>query len=159
MTQKIVFMDVDGVFNHWEWLGRMDGIEGAFGDPTKHFDPSRVVLFNEIIDVTGADVVLSTSWRHIHPEDELIEILREVGIRGNIVGETPAGGHYDSRYGEILGWISLNLYKDKYVILDDCVSPHQAATPEDAYRIIQTSMNHGLLKSHVVHAIHVLGEK
>ena len=156
MAQKVVFMDVDGVFNHWDWLGRM---QDKFGIPTAHFDPSRVTLFNEIIDVTGADIVLSTSWRRLPPGEELLGILREVGIRGNVVGETPTGGAWDSRYSEIMGWISQNLYKGLYVILDDCVRPEQAPTPEEAYRIIQTSMNHGLMKSHVVHAIHVLGEK
>lgn len=159
MDQKVVFMDVDGVFNHWEWLGRMIGVDGAFGDPTKHFDPSRVALFNEIIDVTGADVVLSTSWRHIYPREELLGILGAVGIKGHVIGETPSGGAWGSRYKEILGWISLNLYGGNYVVLDDCVHPDEAATPEEANRIIRTSMSHGLLRSDVVHAIHVLGEK
>lgn len=157
--KKIVFLDVDGVLNNWAWLGRMEGVEGAFGDPTNHFDPACVALLNEIIDVTGAGIILSTSWRHIHPADELVGILRSVGVRGAILGETPTGGHYDSRYREILGWLELNLYKDLYVILDDCVGRHEAATPEEAEKIIHTTMNHGLLKSDVVHAIHVLGEK
>lgn len=154
--QKIVFLDIDGVLNNWAWIehNRLE-----LHDDTKHFDPACVEKLNRIIDVTGADVVLSTSWRLIHPRDELEGLLRAVGVVANFVGETPRGTFNDRRYDEIKAWLRQNLYTGRYVILDDSVDTFEADTLEEAERIIHTTMNHGLLESHVTAAIHVLGEK
>lgn len=154
--QKIVFLDIDGVLNNWEWIER-NRLE--LHDSTKYFDPACVEKLNRILSVTGADVVLSTSWRIVHPRDELEGILRAVGVVANIVDETPRGTFNDRRYDEIRAWLRLNMYEGRYVILDDSVHTFEADTPEEAERIIHTTMNHGLLESHVVAAIHVLGEK
>ena len=53
---KALFLDFDGVLNTEKYLA-LYGAEGVV------IDPARLELLKEIIDATGAKIVLSTSWR------------------------------------------------------------------------------------------------
>lgn len=60
--RKIIFLDIDGVLNTQATLrSSHNGIIGI--------DPYRVLLLDRIIQATGAEVVLSSSWRHGHFEE------------------------------------------------------------------------------------------
>lgn len=59
---KIIFLDIDGVLNTSETLKHShNGIIGI--------DPYRVLLLDRIVEATGAEVVLSSSWRKGHYEE------------------------------------------------------------------------------------------
>ena len=86
MAMKLIFLDVDGVLNSAEWLETNQG----------EIDPAKVRLLKQMIDATGAKVVLSSTWRNIdgsdgnprHPMyDYLVGELRACGIE--IFSRTP----------------------------------------------------------------------
>lgn len=58
--RKIIFLDIDGVLNSADHL-----------DHTKHcngysdISPKKVKLLKKIVDRTGAEIVLSSTWRDL----------------------------------------------------------------------------------------------
>lgn len=73
--RKIIFADIDGVFNHEEWYNRTRGEKG-------NFDPEVVKLFNQLKDI-GAEVVVSSSWG-----EDGVKQLKNVGLELPILGTT-----------------------------------------------------------------------
>lgn len=122
---KIIFLDVDGVLN---WAGTEDRY------PDKHgfigLCSERIARLNKITDAhPDAKIVVSSTWRHAFTSkgyqtfEELIELLKERGVKGEIIGKTPSRFSYVSRGGEIREWIMDHEEEggklDAFVILDD----------------------------------------
>ena len=62
---KYLFLDIDGVLNHEEWYVNREPIyKGIFQYWWENcFDPDCVKRLNQILDETGARLVVSSSWR------------------------------------------------------------------------------------------------
>lgn len=116
--RKIIFLDIDGVMNsinerklHPEDFGKMYGI-----------DPKPVAILNDLVEKTGAEIVLSSTWRL---DENYKEVMREAGI--NVIGRTPyLGGQI--RGEEIDLWLKEHGSDvDLYAIIDDDsdMLPHQ----------------------------------
>lgn len=116
---KIIFLDIDGVLN--VCYPKRD----EYG---RHFHPHLVENLKYIIDNTGADIVISSTWKSKGLET-LREMWLERNLPGKIVGLTPYANevaddnniqYYDEifRGDEIQHWIDRNDV-DNYVILDD----------------------------------------
>lgn len=142
---KVLFLDFDGVLNSNDWYVRrqniydMDAVENQY--PYYEFDPDAVNRLNTIITLTGAKVVVSSSWRHGRTIKELQDILNFVGFIGEIIDVTPHFGGYNGytipRGCEIEYWLEskgfqrINWSKEEqqkyidkcsvknYIILDD----------------------------------------
>jgi hypothetical protein len=143
--EKIIFLDFDGVLNSNDWYVRrkdkygMDAVEKQY--PFYEFDPDAVNRLNTIITLTGAKVVVSSSWRHGRTVEELQDILNFVGFIGEVIDVTQHFGSIDGytiprgceieRWLDIKGFQRINWseeeqqkYIDKspvknYIILDD----------------------------------------
>lgn len=94
---KVIFLDVDGVLNHEKWYKRRVSLKDTIDPkdwsdhyPFYEFDPESVDRLNNIIDVTGAKVVVSSSWRHGRSVQDLQYILDRVGFIGEIIDKTPS---------------------------------------------------------------------
>jgi hypothetical protein len=101
-TLKILFLDNDGVIclsNNWgsrykkqsEWGGRklsMDAnqipLEYRFDD----FDKKAIQVLNEILEKTGAEIVVSSDWRGFATLEELGEYYTNQGIIKKPIGVT-----------------------------------------------------------------------
>ena len=108
--RKILFLDIDGVCNSQEFMtsNRNPKIGGMLG-----IDPFPAVLVKMIVQDTGCEVVLSSTWR-------LNEWSRE-SVRNEVVDfidVTPHMGAVDRGY-EIEAWLAENPDVTKYAILDD----------------------------------------
>ena len=86
--RKIIFLDIDGIFNHHTY----------FAGPHKGYDydlhyqkfcPDSKALFNKLIEQTNADIVISSTWRLYHNLDELKHIWKIENMLGNIIDVTP----------------------------------------------------------------------
>ena len=53
---KIIFLDVDGVLNYDDCPYHVGAYYGV--------DPAKVKLLKQIVDATGAKIILSSTWRH-----------------------------------------------------------------------------------------------
>lgn len=160
---KVIFLDVDGVLNCIGWLKQNDGKPYD----KNSIDPSRVELLKEIIDKTGAKIVLSSTWRNVCGADGdpplmmyeyLVKSLKKCGIE--IYSHTPLINN--DRPREIRAWLDRNADTDiKFVSLDDDFGERAYGEQGIADRLIRTmywDINGGLQQEHVEKAIKLLNE-
>lgn len=117
-SRRIVFLDFDGVLATDDYddvlIGKGSRLRDNFG---RVFDPSCVAALRRVVDSTGADIVITSSWRHYLNilELRLMWWLRK--MPGKIVGRTPRVS--GDRGLEIQRWLSRHRDVEGYVILDD----------------------------------------
>jgi hypothetical protein len=178
MDTKIVFLDIDGVLNSQDWYVErkdkyeMDDINNQY--PFYEFSPAHVANLNKITEKTGAKIVVSSTWRNGRSVEELSEILKSVGVTGEVIDKTPHLGGKDGytipRGCEISKWLKardfkrinwsvkkLEEYQKKtdirnYVILDD----DSDMLYGQREHFVQTSWMHGLNEEVADEAIRVL---
>lgn len=75
--KKYLFLDIDGVLNHDEWF-ESDGYRHNQSNwHVSMFDPKCVERVNRILEETGAELVVSSSWRSM---SDLKDIFAGVGL-------------------------------------------------------------------------------
>ena len=172
---KLIFLDIDGVLNHHQFykkrydekkhektIKKDDG-----GKLTKQseedfyaemLDPESIENLNELIEKTGAKVVVSSTWRLGKSPETLQATLEKRGFVGEIIDKTPRGCACCQRGNEILEWLKNNQevigkpYHEynSYLILDDdsdmlywqrnnfmWVDGHVGLTPTITYKAIR----------------------
>ena len=141
---KIIFLDIDGVLYTSDYYKSLVLGNRKYRDKYGFlFDPECIKNFNDIIEETGAKVVISSTWRSAG-----IEIMKDLfkhrGIKGDIIGLTPISTIDDlffNRGEEIEYWLSRNGLPNKFAVLDDC-------SLGDGYDqwagFIQTKMSNGI---------------
>ena len=133
---KIIFLDIDGVLNHQLFYEEKTQAERykEVGHPDCDLDDKAIDLINDLVKDTGAEIVISSTWRKGKSIEFLQELLDKHGLKAKIIGKTPvywfgseceANGSV-SRGEEIAGWMKKYVDEKKigwsdlsYVILDD----------------------------------------
>jgi hypothetical protein len=116
---KVIFLDIDGVLNHqkhYEWLmttNEPTPMQRVY--PYSEFSPESCRLLKEIIWETGAQIVVSSSWR-LDGEARLNSLFKFFGLP-RIYSITPCLN--TERGIEIGAWLAAHPEVDGYVILDD----------------------------------------
>ena len=130
--RKIIFLDIDGVLNTKEWHSRMtkDTPKDEYGYA---FDPVTVKNLAHIIDKTGADIVISSSWK-FYGVAKLRKMWEIRNLPGTILDITPntisdemlLNANLEEfqlgvcRGNEIKEWLSRHKHEvSNYVIIDD----------------------------------------
>lgn len=164
--KKIIFLDIDGVLNSRvyttsaSYLKETEGIsvpELMLIRHDLHIDPLAVALLNDLIDKSGADVVLSSTWRSKYPPDAITELMGTRGFKYKVVDSTPVlFGKVDSsripRGKEISAYLrSLPEWPDGFVILDDNDDMLHLKN-----HLVLTSKRTGLTSDDVVRALKIL---
>lgn len=156
MKNPILFLDFDGVLNHYEFLKRWIKKTGD----NDGIDVHSAQALQRILD-QGVDVVISSTWRIYFTDEELKTKLAARGApRVNIIGRTPNSidGH---RGHEILTWLERNDCDPElsfYVVLDDDESVGDI--PALKSRWVKTDYRGtGLRSRHVPEALVILGLK
>lgn len=115
-----LFLDIDGVLrthkSDLEW-SEIDGIPIPTVVFNRKFSRKSISNLNYIVRITGANVVISSTWRLNFSVDELNNIFRKNGFNGKIIGKT---GVLFTRGEEIQEYLDLNDI-DKYAVIDDQV--------------------------------------
>jgi hypothetical protein len=118
--EKVIFLDIDGVLND-DGSNRENGVI---------IDRRFVKNLRKIVEATGAEIVLSSSWRHGVARDALYDFEKDEGLRQlyeafkenqlYIAGATPLiYNGPDGRPLEIRTWLTRRPSVNKFVILDD----------------------------------------
>ncbi|MCX4245035.1 HAD domain-containing protein [Paraliomyxa miuraensis] len=96
MTERVIFLDVDGVLNtaRSRTLG-----EGRWRD----LDPQAVARLDQILERGRATVVLSSAWRKAVDPQEVQARLAENGFRGTVRDRIPLREEHDPAVLERLG--------------------------------------------------------
>ena len=156
---KIIFLDIDGVLNYGGCKAR--SATGCLG-----VEEEKVKLLRQIIDQTGAIVVLTSTWKTDWFPTEFIEDLPKDGqylekqlakhkvfIRAKT--EDPS---WAQRGQGILDFIETSNYSvEQFVILDDESFDFIELGLEN--RFVKTNFTDGLLPEHVEKAVSILNER
>lgn len=116
VSTSVIFLDVDGVLNSRTFAKRMREREGVNVFRHDILDEGALLLLKEIIDRTGAKIVVSSSWRKI--PSKLLALKDWLAYYGmEVYDVTPyAGGE---RGNDITAWLKRHPSVHKYAILDD----------------------------------------
>jgi hypothetical protein len=110
--KKVIFLDFDGVLNNIKSLKmNIDLI------------PEKILMIKELVDHSGADIVISSSWRLWHTQDQIKNLLAKNTEWDAddipIIGFTPVTDDEEiCRGNQIQSYIDDNNVKN-YVIIDD----------------------------------------
>lgn len=115
-SSRVLFLDVDGVLNNETWAQEVYAKEGVRVYREDRLEERALLLLKEIIDRTGAVIVVSSAWRRFPDAYEhLAEWLEKYGM--SIYDKTPILDTY--RGQEIRSWLTQHLEVTHYAILDD----------------------------------------
>lgn len=160
--QKVIFLDIDGVLNSLDWSEKQKGSENY-----AEINPEKVKMLKEIVDRTGAEIVLSSTWRTLsnvpgsrieHPQyTYLVDSLAEYGLK--IKSHTPYINN--NRPEEIKAWLDEHGDADKirFVSLDDDLWPEHYEKYGITDCLVHTCFyesDGGLRREHVKRAIEIL---
>lgn len=113
---KVIFLDVDGVLNTPEHFSSQGVV----------ILPEKLALLKQIVEATGAGIVLSTSWREYWEQEETLcrpigqqinSIFNAVGLR--ILDKTPQ--EPPRREAQIESWLNDHPEVEAFVVLDDAL--------------------------------------
>ncbi len=127
MKTPVIFLDIDGVLNNEAFLklawDNVVPVPYGSSEPSceDQLDSTRIGLLNELIESTGAKVVLSSTWRFAVGVKRTTLALERRGFRGNIIGSTPRGRNRGEEIAECVQELGCT----RFVILDDDVSPRE----------------------------------
>ena len=153
---KVIFLDFDGVLNSVKYDRRRD-----YGKLT-FIDESRLPLLKQMVDSTGAVIVLSTTWRNHWNKDKslcdetgchIIKLFEKYGL--SIYDKTPFLGVLAERHDEIKDWLTYcGETVESFVIIDD----YSFGWADLSDRFVKTNPNlgYGLEEEHVQKAIAIL---
>lgn len=152
--RKLIFLDIDGVLNSAQFIATQTNgegvviVDGEF-DATHHLDPARVARLNRLVSATGADVVLSSSWRVLFGVEKTQRSLVARGF-AHVLADATARLPGEPRHVEIQSYLSGMSARFSHVVLDDAA---EAARGTDPRFIL---VDDGLEDHHVDAAIRVL---
>jgi hypothetical protein len=149
---KVIFLDIDGVLNCRSSKSRCGVYLGI--------DDDKVTRLRQIVDATGAKIVLSSSWRSNWFKDEDFNcesgryIDRKLKREGLAILDKTGVDIRDRRRKEVENWMQgKNI--EAYVILDDL--DYGWGYSDCVNHWVETSFsNGGLQDEHVAKAIEIL---
>ena len=120
---KVIFLDIDGVLS----TGNDFGVSKDNKWDAYRFDSKCVAVLNSILKETGAEIILSSDWRHTYTLQEMRDIFAHNGVINGPIGFTMRSANYNGntlewgRTEEIKHWLKSNAWKDdcKWVAIDD----------------------------------------
>ena len=143
---KVIFLDIDGVLS-----GKKHQISATENPPL--IDVSRLEILREIVDNSGAKVILSSSWKKFWIKGcDFDCVFQNAGI--DIYDITPVLGRKNE---EISAWLNTHSEIESFVILDDAEYGWGDLLPNVI--ITNPDTEDGLEKKHVALALEILKVK
>lgn len=152
---KVIFFDIDGVLNTTKTTRKM----GIFN----FVDARKVLRLREIVERTGAELVMSSSWRYgfepgafwyeregvaqLEAEFRRLRCPKWIDVTPWLSGS--------KRQKEIFAWLAVHPEVDEFIIIDDV--GEELTFYND--RLVLTDPKVGLNKERMEFAIKMLGEK
>ena len=139
---KITFLDIDGVLaTHKQYMMNRKKFwdKNPLAKEIKipyPFDPKCVKIFNEILDATGADIVLSSDWREHFSLEDLDKIFKFNGVNKSpidiTISELASFGNLTMNRAYQIGKYITDNDITNYVVIDDLnVGKYMVITNEE----------------------------
>lgn len=162
---KIIFLDIDGVLNSADYgnsefylisTAGLSDAEIMLTHHHHHLDPKAIQILNDLVKRSGAEVVLSSTWRGRYTPEEMTVMLKDRGAEFEIKASTPKlFGKISERIPrgkEIAAYLrGLEETVESFVILDD----HDDMLQLKKF-LVHTTMKHGLTQDDVEKALKIL---
>ena len=162
---KVIFLDIDGVLNTKDWDCEMstDCPHDKYG---VSFDPAAVDNLAHIISQTGAEIVISSSWK-FYGLQRLREMWHDRNLPGTILDITPNSVSDEMLLNANLDEMELGAYRgseikewllkhhsevSQYVIIDD----YDDMLSEQECHLVITNSDTGISKCDAEKAIIIL---
>lgn len=117
---KIIFLDFDGVMDtEYDELIRIKEGKPISDEHGILFDPNCVKNLKDIIDQTGAEIVVTSTWKYMMSYHDFTKMWEERGLPGFVTDVTPTLSQRSIRGDEIDAWIEECRSDCQYVIIDD----------------------------------------
>ncbi len=140
---KVIFLDNDGVMclsSEWgsrnkkiqRWKLNNSDVEGFVNDKgipayikMDNFNSKAVKILNEILELTGSEIVVSSDWKLHCTLEQLQEMFKEYGVIKSPIDVTPnevlkkLSDIEDNRVIEINKWLSEHTEVTHWVAVDD----------------------------------------
>ncbi len=158
---RIIFLDIDGLFNNHEFDPEIQSCG---------IHPDKVHVFNKILKKTNSNFVLSSAWRYlIHRKEMNLHgmewLLRSHGFLANrLIGITrpdtidlKTNKPIENERGkQISSYLNYNAhYKiEKYLVIDDL----DLGISAEGHRFLKIDGNIGLTESDVQKAVKMFGD-
>lgn len=167
--KRIIFLDIDGVCNSNKYFSSPSYAKESGGksdalimlvDHHLHLDPAALRLISQLVDESGAEVVVSSTWKCKYSIEEFNKMFADRGATFEVVGRTP---HVQGRFSEhIPRGREIKAYLDalpeqpeSFVILDDRDDMNQLFK-----FLVKTNYEDGFTQNHFDKALKILtGEK
>ena len=162
MNDTVIFLDIDGVMNsrkssiryfnkHIRPRGGRDKTPYNLAMGVEAPKKKMIKILNYIIDQTGADIVISSSWRTDFTNIGWNHYFYALGIKAHVAGQTDK--LWTQRGLEIKKYLEDNPHIKHYVILDD---DYDYAEEEIKNHWVRTRNADGLTEEDAVWAIEVI---
>ena len=149
---KVIFLDIDGVLaTNKEYTTNRTKFREKYSWAKElrvpyGWNKGCVEVFNEILDATNADIVISSDWRFHWDLDELDKIFKANGVKkspifGTIKNKRKMSSDLeDDRVYQISEWVKFNK-PEKWVAIDDM------NLSDLGYNFIRTTDSKGLTQT------------
>lgn len=155
-TKPILFLDIDGVLaTHKQYMMNRK----KFWDKNEiakdlripyPFDPKCVKIFNEILDATGADIVLSSDWREHWNLNDLDLIFKFNGVNKSPIdittNEVASFGNQTMNRAFQIGEYIERKNITNYVVIDDLNVGKYMSITNDEDKFVLTDDFEGIKK-------------
>lgn len=152
--KKYIFLDIDGVLNSDRWnhefitkykYSNIPGIE-------REIDPSAIKLINNLVTKTGAEIIMSSSWRH--NLEGAVRKLKRCGLVHSIVQKIDEGRIVvNEQRGKLIKDFLCSRDYSTYVIIDDACKVLKC----QKNHYVQTNPAIGFCESDYKKALKILG--
>ena len=117
---KVIFLDFDGVMD----TAYYDHVLAKEGKPGNDeygiiFDPNSIQNLKHIIEMTGADIVVTSSWKYFMSYKDFLDMWEARKLPGFVTDVTPNIHGSRLRGDEIDAWLKDCKSECQYIILDD----------------------------------------
>lgn len=158
--RRLIFLDIDGVLNSGEFFRAQHEAKNRSTESRiitvddrdeEMIDPAAVALLAELVQRSGAVMVLSSSWRIVRPLTKMRELLAGKGFPTPVplIDKTPNG---PPRGKEIQTWLDAHREPPSGIVILDDSSDMLHLQPW----LVRTNFPDGLRREHVEQALEVL---
>lgn len=161
--KPVIFLDIDGVLNSHRFFLARGKHRPENGEPFWHHDvdPGAVATLNRVVQASGAELVLSSTWRLLWPLTEVSDLLRSRGLSRPLLDKTPEWrtrrgnvvGVYGHRGDEIQAWLNAQPEPPSGIAIVDDDADMAHLLPW----LVQTDAVEGLTGAHVDAVLATLG--
>ena len=162
---KVIFLDIDGVLNSIDTLIMRD-ITRSMGYESTSIDDNMVERLSNIVNNTGAVIVLTSTWKNgfefkegnaIALDKESAILLNMFSNYGITIYDKTSNDPNGKRDSEILSWLADHYREvEDYVIIDDKYIYNSMLEPHFIKTNFTGSGELGLCDNHVERAIDIL---